>query len=197
MTLRAAAGCTAGVEWAYATTLWSTRSSVAFDSGSSSLANPPRFHGSFIASVTGEHCFSMTATQSDTTSGIASVEFVFEGVPSGVHETYYNICMTLEKDYRYSMSGRTGNSYKSVKVWLYVSWPGEDLHIVGTRSVEICETSGCRDLDLDRSPYDCQPSPTEAQSVTATRSVTFPFTPALSRIARRRRFIRKAMSPFP
>jgi hypothetical protein len=101
--------------------------------------------------------------------GMPSVEFTFDGTQySAVKETQ-TIQVDLKREFRYSLFGRLDKQFWYVQVWLWVSWPETNRDVVRSTHGQICEISGCKNLDFLRA-YECKPSPSPSPRPTSSRS---------------------------
>jgi hypothetical protein len=132
------------------------------------------FRGSFIADESGTHTFRVWAQSTDVLGDWSrSAAFVFDGVDAGHRQTEYNRSEVLTKDFRYSFSLTVTDDYYYIALQLQVASPSYPIHGLdqaGCR-IETCTVSGCRNTDLRRDSYACQPSPS------ASISRTDPFSP--------------------
>jgi hypothetical protein len=161
--------CPPGIEW-YWDGEWSTLDSAFFDSESRQGSHIPWFHGSFLPSLGGLHVFKMEAhTYRWSLAYTPWVEFKFDGTQYPAQNDSRTIQVDLKKDFRYSFFGCLDDGYIYVQVWLYVSWPQTPQHVLDSTHAQICETSGCENLDFSRA-YHCKPSPSFSRSPTVSDS---------------------------
>jgi hypothetical protein len=165
-----ATSCPAGIEWSWEQNSWFTQDRAYFNSDHYTGQHNPFFRGSFIPSVGGSHGFKHEAqTYGSFDFGTPSVEFTFDGTLHGPGSRSVSIQVDLNRDFRYSLFGTLNKGFYYVYVWLYVSWPGTAEHILNSTHAQICQTSGCENLDFNRT-YDCKPSPSQSPSPTVSHS---------------------------
>jgi hypothetical protein len=126
------------------------------------------FRGSFIADESGTHTFRVWAhTTGSSGDAYRSAIFVFDGVDAGHRQTEYDRTEVLTKDFRYSFSLTVTQDWYYIALRLQVASPSFPLHGLdrdGCR-IETCTVSGCRNTDLTRDPYACQPSPSQTPAM--------------------------------
>jgi hypothetical protein len=158
MTPSFADDCLAGVEINWDGWQWSSEAFL-------TAADRPGTHipwvrGSFLASQTDSHEFTLSSATWDI-SGVSTpvVFFTLDDVESPHTANSYTLSIGLNRDFRYSFFGETEKDHYYVWIRLEVWWFGVEKHTVDTRCAESCYISGCRDLAIPRIPYACQPSP--------------------------------------
>jgi hypothetical protein len=125
--------------------------------------------GAFIADESGTHTFRVWAhTTGSSGDAYRNAIFLIDGGDAGHRQTEYDRSEDLTKDFRYSFRLTVTDDYYYIALSLYVASPSYPLHGLdqpGGR-IETCTVSGCRNTDLTRDPYACQPSPSSAMSRT-------------------------------
>jgi hypothetical protein len=148
------------------------------DSGSLSGGHTPKFVGSFVARVTESHTFQLWCDLYDISDGYpAETRFIFEGASQDGVDTWTQ-ARTLTRDYRYPITFHTTDWFTWVKISIGVSFPGRDMANLNGDLIGTCETRGCRDTALGRSPYDCRPSPSSSPTRAFLPSSPVPFSGA-------------------
>jgi hypothetical protein len=155
--------------------------SVAFaDSVNYSGSHYLELPGSFVTRISGSHEFKLCGqTYSWSVGWISESRFTFHGTdyrPDG-YDWYQTL--TLTKDFRYSMRLATTDHYFFVKVSIAVGFSGRPMSDLDGDLIATCEESGCRDLSLPRSPYNCQPSPSRIFSLPPSPTSTASHSPPL------------------
>jgi hypothetical protein len=86
-----------------------------------------------------------------------------------------SISGVLTKDFRYAFFGELQDATSYVRVWLMVQSPFHDQTPMNELCTETCDVEGCRNTDLFRSPYLCQPSPSCSLSHSPSPTPSFVF----------------------
>jgi hypothetical protein len=122
-------------------------------------------HGSFVASYTGTQDFQiLIALRSTLELGPPTLTFDGANAPlSTPNGLLPSTSLTLTTDFRYAFSLVQPGEAFEIQMGMQVSWTGQSWLSIDSMA-ELCEQSGCRDLNLQRSPYACKPAPSVSQS---------------------------------
>jgi hypothetical protein len=153
---------------------WFLSSTSYFDSADYTGSHTPWMTGSFIADSTGSHIITLDAlTYGSSSLSAARVQLTFDSSTCGFSDYNCSISGVLMKDFRYGFLSKTQDHYYYVKVSLLVTSPTNAQMIMDQSRTETCHVTGCRNTQLSRSPYMCQPSPSVSASPIATRSFIY------------------------
>jgi hypothetical protein len=159
-------GCNNGIWLCWGASCWIPETSY-FDSASQSESQVVTMSGSVIAFVTGRYglwvwadCYSSSGLYNPDPYFVWDGETKYTGT-SGKAEANWD----LVKDFRYQFYARPESNYRYIKMELQLSWPGQALTYVtpSSRYVQDCQISGCRNTELAREPFACQPSPSPSR----------------------------------
>jgi hypothetical protein len=151
---------------------WEARSDAYVEHGSI-IANYIGLCGSFIARTTGSHGFEVRTGVSYPSWEGFPVDVTIDSSSTNTETDGYTRTLSLTTDFRYSFevytSRRKFNAWLEFRITLPNS--GSSTRIDGTYA-ETCYESGCRNTGLNRSPYNCKPSPSRSRSPSRTISRT-------------------------
>jgi hypothetical protein len=131
--------------------------------------------GSFVAPVTGHYQIQLNGD--GFLGGVFKIDYrwTFDGVEIGTHRGDWTLDYDLNKDWRYAVLLESVSSERVGELAISVKIPGTSTFVLlGTNYLERCTIIGCRDLNLSREPWSCQPPPTRS------RSTVIPPTPTAS-----------------
>jgi hypothetical protein len=126
--------------------------------------------GSFIANITGTHYFRLNQGIESPSVGIPPVDFAIEGNTIRASSSSYDRQLSLTTEFRYSFQMYRADEKKNSWMELIIVFPNGSSRRLDSEYGETCDTSGCRDTGLSRTPYNCLPSPSRSKSPSPTRS---------------------------
>jgi hypothetical protein len=144
---------------AWGKTIWVQPYAV-FDSKDRSGSQNPWMECSIISPATSACSVRIKASTYSWSSGYTPWVRLYVGYSK--NEPRSSSCqldMSFIKDFRYSCEGHLDDTYSYVKVQYDIYWPNRGWMTLGHGDAETCRTNGCRDLDLAREPWACQPAP--------------------------------------
>jgi hypothetical protein len=137
--LATSSACAPGIEFEWKSPAVETYDRAYFDSDDYPDSHDPWMRGSFIASVSDRHQFTMAGETYGTSSWYTpKIHFRFDGVNYPTSDDSYTLTIDLTRDFRYSFFNSLGEGFLCIKIWLYVSWPGHAKAYVDKECAEIC-----------------------------------------------------------
>jgi hypothetical protein len=136
--------------------------------------------GSVIAKVTGYHIFRLNHDWSFPSTSMPEVDFDLEGSVVRTNAGTYDRGLSAIKDFRYSYELYYAMDKKNSWMELIIVLPDNSSRRINDEYGETCYVSGCRNTELSRGRYNCQPSPTRSKSASRSRSKSPTPSPTLS-----------------
>jgi hypothetical protein len=152
------------------------RSSAWYDTTENSGSRRVELRGSYIADSTGIHTFyGWSDTYGDTSLYTSkSTLRLDDSLVNDATPGEWSIEHSCMQDFRYSFILGVTQDYMWVRCSLAVATPLKaKFDLSGMDYVQTCEISGCRNTDLSRDSYLCQPSPSPAETPESSATPSF------------------------
>jgi hypothetical protein len=171
--LRLCSQCDAGCQVCLDGASYAVRAICSYDTKDNSGTKQVELRGSYLADSTGTHTFYCSSATYGTDgymyTSLSSLEW--ESSLTSPTDGEWSDDRQCVKDYRYAICLALDSGYKYVKCSIAVQTPARArFDLTGDNYVQTCQESGCRERDYERSPYDCQPSPSPPKSASPCRS---------------------------